>query len=69
VAKRSLYSRVARRLRHIADADEVRGLRKPAEANNDADGAPAPLLRYLQPVVALIGAAALIALLIWLFAH
>ncbi|MGQ0655634.1 MAG: hypothetical protein ACT4P4_25810 [Betaproteobacteria bacterium] len=69
MAKRSLYSRVTRRLRHIADADEVRGLKKPAVATSDADAAPAPLLRYLQPIVALAGAAALVAFVIWLIAH
>ena len=69
MAKRSLYSRVARRLRHIADADEVRGLKKSTIAKNDTEAAPAPLLRYLQPIVALAGALALVALLVWFIAH
>jgi hypothetical protein len=69
VAKRSLYSRVARRLRHIADADEVRPLRKTSAVTNDPDTSPAPLLRYVQPILALVGAAALVALVIWLIAH
>jgi hypothetical protein len=67
VAKRSLYSRISRRLRHIADADEVRGLSKRPMATHDAEAAP--LLRYLQPVIALVGAAALVALLVWFVLH
>jgi hypothetical protein len=64
VGKRSLYSRVSRRLRHIADGDEVRGLRKKPVANED-DAPTVPLLRYLQPVVVLAGALALLALVAW----
>ena len=66
MAKRSLYSRVARRLRHIADADEIRGLSKRVMAPHDAE---APFLRYLQPALALVGAAALLALLVWFVVH
>ena len=69
MAKRSLYSRVARRLRHIADADEVRGLRKRPALNPDADAPSAPLLRYLQPIAAIAGAAALLGLVAWFVAH
>lgn len=62
MAKRSFYSRVSRRLRHIADADEVRGLGKqPAQSDAEA----APLLRYVQPLIALVGAAALVVLVVW----
>ena len=64
MGKRSLYSRVSRRLRHIADGDEVRGLGKRSVANDDAGRAP--LLRYLQPAAAVAGALALLILLGWL---
>jgi hypothetical protein len=62
--KRSLYSRVSRRLRHIADADEVRGLKRRREPIDDG-AASVPLLRHLQSIAALAGAIALLVLLWW----
>jgi hypothetical protein len=40
-------------------------MRKPPAGSSDGDAGSAPLLRYLQPIVALAGAAALVALVAW----
>jgi hypothetical protein len=69
VGKRRLYSRIARRLRHIADGDELRGLKKRTLPPDPDAPRPAPLLAYLQPAAAVLGAAAILALVAWLVAN
>lgn len=69
MAKRTLYSRITRRLRHIADADEVRGLAPRRVAGLDREEASAPLQRYLQAAAALAGAIALVVVVTWFIVH